>query len=635
IGPGLGERSIELGMQSMLFGGLAVLAFMIWYYRTSGLVAVICVMLNVLMILGVMQFIRSTFTLPGIAGIVLTIGMAVDGNVLIYERIREELDRGKAVLQAVRAGFDRAMITIFDANLTTLIAGLVLYNVGIGPIRGFAVSLNVGIVTTMFTSFFVCRVVFHYLLQWGLLKEIRMRKWLTHVNVDWMKPAKALVTGSGILILIGLVNFAATPRDVSLGLDFTGGASMQIVLKEPLTRAQLIDRLREDAAFRADFPNAQVTTVGEVKDGKATQFNLKLKLSDQVAERMQQEKAKAKAEGRAFEPPYTRHVLRLLAASLVDQPSSGAELVENPTNPSAKFATLTLHFATPVRVQDLQAKLAVPLPNARVRSADKESPETSKNLTVEFQVEASTTPEQLFPLVKGYLGDLRDTGNQPVELSSPIPEASELGGRLVGELRNAAIGAMVLSLFLVTMYVRVRFHEFKYGIAAVVALLHDVLMSFGVVVAANRLGLVDVELDIGMIAAFLTIVGFSINDTIVIFDRVRENLQDQARLGDTKETFEQLLNRSVNQTMSRTLLTSATVLFVVLAQFLVNYHNQSPLEGFSFTLLIGFLSGVYSTVYIASPVVLWLHNRELRRGGAPGATAGHSPLPTAPATSRA
>lgn len=205
----------------------------------------------------------------------------------------------------------------------------------------------------------------------------------------------------------------------------------------------------------------------------------------------------------------------------------------------------------------------------------------------------------------------------------------EIVGPVIGrDLQLKGIYATLASIVGIALYIALRFRP-AFAIGAIAATLHDVLVTL------VFLAFFGYDLSLNIVAALLTITGYSVNDTIVIFDRVRENLQDQARLGDTKETFEQLLNRSVNQTMSRTLLTSATVLFVVLAQFLVNYHNQSPLEGFSFTLLIGFLSGVYSTVYIASPVVLWLHNRELRRGGAPGATAGHSPLPTAPATSRA
>ena len=163
------------------------------------------------------------------------------------------------------------------------------------------------------------------------------------------------------------------------------------------------------------------------------------------------------------------------------------------------------------------------------------------------------------------------------------------------------------------MYIRVRFHEYKYGIAAAVAIVHDLLISFGFVVFANYMGWVNVELDLGMIAAFLTVVGYSINDTIVVFDRFRENLHDQKRLGDSTESFSHVLNRSINQTMSRTVWTTATVVFVVAAQFLVNYGAGSSLEGFSFCLLVGMISGVYSTIYIATPILVWLHNREERK----------------------
>jgi preprotein translocase SecF subunit len=177
---------------------------------------------------------------------------------------------------------------------------------------------------------------------------------------------------------------------------------------------------------------------------------------------------------------------------------------------------------------------------------------------------------------------------------------------MVGELRNAAIAAMVLSWFLIVMYIRLRFHEYRYGVAAVVALIHDVLVAFVAVVIANSLGIVNAEIDLSMIAAFLTIVGYSVNDTIVIFDRIRENISDAKRLGDNRTPFAGLLNLSINQTMQRTILTTGATLFVVIAQFVINRGSGSSLEGFSFALIVGMLSGTYSTIFIACPLVLWL-----------------------------
>ena len=240
--------------------------------------------------------------------------------------------------------------------------------------------------------------------------------------------------------------------------------------------------------------------------------------------------------------------------------------------------------------------------------------DAGKNFSVEYNVPSTMKLSQLGQELSDRLhGSLKSVAGAEIELSDPIPESEEIGGRMVGELRNAAISALVVALFLIVMFIRLRFHEYKYGIAAVVALAHDVLITLGVVVAANAAGLVHAELDLAMIAAFLTIIGYSINDTIVIFDRVRENLHEQDRLG-LHPNHPEIMNTSINQTLSRTILTSMTTLFVVLIQFVVNKDSGSSLEGFSFALTIGLVSGTYSTIFIATPIVLWMRKREGKGG---------------------
>jgi preprotein translocase SecF subunit len=211
--------------------------------------------------------------------------------------------------------------------------------------------------------------------------------------------------------------------------------------------------------------------------------------------------------------------------------------------------------------------------------------------------------------VQSQLTELKDANNKPIVLSDPFPEASEIQGRLVDELRNAAIGSLVCAWALIVLYLRVRFHEYKYGIAAVVALIHDVLVAFVAVAFFNHIGFVHAEIDLAMIACFLTIIGYSVNDTIVIFDRIRENVNENAKLGKT-EPLRTLINRALNQTMSRTLLTSGLTMLVVLAQFFVNWGSESDLESFAFAMFIGMVSGVYSTVYIAAPILIWLDKRK-------------------------
>ncbi len=625
IGSTLGEQAIFRGQLSMALGAAAVVIFMLLYYRTAGVVSVIALALNVLFLMGAMVAIRATLTLPGIAGVVLTLGMAVDANILIYERVREELTRGKALLQAVRAGFDRALLTIMDSNLTTFLVGLVLYNVGVGPVRGFAVTMMIGIVTSVFTAYFVARLIFHYLLAWNKLTHFRTTSWFANISIDWLSKARLAAVLSLLVIGGGLLHFFTAPREKVLGLDFTGGAALQVALKEPMQREELKARLLDNETFKKAFPDPQIITAGDIgSDGKARTFSVKLKLTPEELAAISAERQAAARKGENYEPPYLRQFREILASVLVDSPFDSAQVVPQPGSEQVADGTLNLHFLEPVKVADVQTALSKRHRVSDVRVVGDAAATAGNTLQVTMDVPTDTRPDQIFQKVIEALNQVRTADGKKVELSRPFPEASEIGGRIVGEFKMAAIGAMILSWAFILAYVRIRFHEYKYGIAAVVALVHDVLVTFGVVCLFNRLGLVNAEVNMTMIAALLTIIGYSINDTIVIFDRVRENVSDQARLG-TNERFESILNKSVNQTFSRTFLTTGHTMFVVVCQFAVNYGSGSDLEGFSFALLVGFLAGTYSTVFIAAPVVLWLKKRE--KGTPPEADAATQLVP--------
>lgn len=618
----LGRESIQRGVYSIVGGGVLVLAFILLYYRLAGIVAFAAIVMNILLILAVMLFIEATLTLPGLGGLVLTMGMAVDANILIYERIREELRKGKELLQAVRLGFDRAMVTILDANITTFIAGIVLYNVGVGPVRGFAVTLMVGIATSVFTAFFVSRLIFHYLLAAKVLRRFRVAEWLVNVRANFLRWSRVAFAASSIAVIAGLAAFATIPADVKYGLDFTGGADLRVVLKEPMSAEDMRQLLASHEKFRQEFPNPQVNRSAE----KPNEFTIKLKLTDRQLEEIRKlQEAHDDSKG-PFEPPYKRLLREVLADKLVPAAFSNPFRTPIPGNPTTDVASITLHFARPVQRAEVLKRMQAEFGNVTVLGrTDEESDWTeeidwSRDMRLEFDVAKGEDPNRFFDLVtralvKRDLPPLKDKEGHEVMLSNPIPDAEEIGGRMVGELRTAAIGAIVLSLFLIVMYIRIRFHEYKYGIGAVVALVHDVLITLGVVVFWNWTGWVHAEIDLPMIAAFLTIIGYSINDTIIIFDRIRENLSEQQRLGESKESFRELVNRSINQTLSRTILTSSTTLFVVLAQFVVNYGSGSSLESFSFALIVGILSGTYSTIFMASPVVIWLRDRQMAASG--------------------
>ncbi len=617
IGASLGEVAIFRGGLSMALGAAAVVIFMLAYYRTAGLVAVIGLAMNVLLLMAAMIGMRATLTLPGIAGLVLTLGMAVDSNILIYERIREELNRGKAIVQAVRAGFDRALLTILDANITTFLAGLVLYHIGVGPIRGFAVTLMVGIVTSVFTAYFVSRLIYHYLLEKEKLKGFRVTTWFADIAVDWVKKCKVVATASGLLIVVLMANFFVTPSDVSMGLEFTGGANLQVVLRQPVTKAELRAKLAAHPEFHAEFPDPQILNVrGVDAEGRSDEFAVKLKLRTAYAEKVRNDRHAASLRGEAYEPPYLKQFSAILADNLVERAFDSEQVVEDPNSSTTAIGMINLHFTEPVKVEDIRLETAKVFRVKDVHVVGDPSATAGKTVQVAIDVPVETKANSLLGMLARPLGNLKNSQGGRIQLSSPFPEASEIGGRMVGELQASAIGAMLLSWLLIGLYVRVRFHEYKFGIAAVVAVIHDILVTFGFVVLMNRLGLVAAEVDMPMIAALLTVVGYSINDSIVVFDRVRENLADQARLG-TKETFAELVNRAINQTFSRTVLTTGTTVITVLAMFLVTRGTGSSLEGFSFALVIGVAAGSYSTIFIATPILLWMKAREKPPAAAP------------------
>ena len=507
------------------------------------------------------------------------------------------------------------MVTILDANITTFLAGVVLYNVGVGPVRGFAVTLMVGILTSLFTALFVTRLVFHYLMDRKILTEFKVATWFTGLKFDFVRFGRAAFTGSLIAIVVGLAYSATVRSDQMLGLDFTGGASVEVRLKEGATTQELAQWMASDAEFAKDYPNPLINTVDELVGNKAKAFTVKLKITEEQRAQLDQQRAEAKARGEIFEPPYKQQLLKNAQLPLVAGAFSRVQNNPLPGQPIG-LAYAEVHFQQPVSIAEIQRRLELEKGGEpEVSSMSGEGTEAT-DVVVEFPVAKNANNSDIEETITLALKDMGDVNGDPVALSNPIPSAEIIGSRMVGELRTAAIGAMVLSLFLIVMYIRIRFREYKYGFAAVAALVHDVLITFCLIVAFNSMGLVNAEIDLPMIAAFLTIIGYSINDTIVIFDRVRENLSERKRLGDTKETFAELLNRSINQTLSRTILTSGTTLFVVLAVFLVNRGSGSGLEGFAFALTIGILSGTYSTMFIASPLVLWLRRREAAEGEA-------------------
>lgn len=469
VGPLLGQDSIKSGIKASIIGSVLVIIFMAVYYLIAGLIANTALILNLLMILGGLGLlpvlfpgVSATLTLPGIAGMVLSLGMAVDANVLINERIREELASGKTLRTAVANGYSKAFSAILDSNLTTLIAAFLLFQFGTGPIRGFAVTLTIGLIASMFTAIVVTRTILEILLNFGLLKKsLPMLKLIRQTRVDFIGKRRIFYALSVIVIGVGLFSLYKQGNK-AYGIDFAGGQLQEYSFDSSVKLEEVRQALRE------------------------------MGLSD----------------------------------------SSIQQFKENPR---------VVLIKTPAHIT------------------------ASETITAKLK--------EKFP----------DENIQILRVEKVGPVAGK-------HLRGKAVNALLWSLVGILIYVAFRFKHFNFAVAGVIALLHDVVVSLGFLALTGR------QIDLLSITAFLTIAGYSINDTIVIYDRVREN----NRLARKMSLYE-LINLSVNQTLGRTILTSLVTLLVVIAILL---YGGEVLSNFAFTLLVGFVSGVYSTVFIASPLVL-------------------------------
>ena len=463
VNPTLGKDSIRSGIKACIYGTLAVSAFMLVYYLMAGMVANVALIANIIILLGVMCSVGTTLTLPVIAGIVLTVGMAVDANVLIYERIREETAKGKSLRGAIAAGYDRAFGTIFDSHVTTLISSIILIFMGTGSIKGFGVALTIGVTASLFTALIVTRMIFDFLVDRGWLKSLPMFHVIRATKLDFMKLAKPAFAISWLLIAIG-VGYGFHRGKSAFGVDFLGGDTCLFSFENRADEAQVRSAL----------------TKAGIKD---------------------------------------------------------------------------------------------PL--------------------IQYQKDLSTRKETL------RVDSATGTGGAVVSVLTKLPEAKfiklkqdHIGATVGQEIQKSAVIAALLSLFGILVYVAVRY-EFSFAVGAVLAVVHDVLMTIGWYCLSGR------EFNATTVAAILTIIGFSTNDTIVIFDRIREDL----KLG-VRGTFREVMNQALNQTLSRTLITSGTVFIATTSLYI---FGGGAINDFAFTFLVGIITGTYSSIYIASALVLWWH----------------------------
>jgi SecD/SecF fusion protein len=456
----LGSDSIRSGVYAGLVGLTLSLLFIIIYYRFAGLVASFALILNLVLLFGAMAMFNFVLTLPGIAGIILTIGMAVDANVLIYERLREEIATGKPLNVALNAAYDRAFSAIFDSNVTTLITALILFWKATGPVKGFAVTLTIGIVASMFSALLVTRNCFNWAIASGVLKRVTMSNLIKATNFDFLSKRLLSVGISTLVILVSVVVFAVR-GEKNFGIDFKGGDLLVLEGQKKVDEGDVRAALKE-----IDLEESVVQT--------------------------------EKASGKEF---------------------------------------LT------------------------IRSAPGTSDRIEKLLDEKF-------PEAKFRV-----------------------EQSDKVGKLVGdELARNSLIALGLGIIGIFIYVTARF-EFSFALAAIIALLHDVILTIGAFALFGR------ELSLIIVGAVLTIAGYSINDTIVVFDRIREGMRTTNAV-----SLQFIMNRAINETLGRTILTGGTTVLSTLALY---FLGGPVLHDFAFTILVGILVGTYSSIFVASPIVLW------------------------------
>lgn len=582
MGPGLGEDTIRKGTYSVAGAFLAVCVFMIIYYKFSGLVAVIALFANLLLTFAFLVFANAAITLPGLAGLVLMLGMAVDANVLIYERLREERERGANLAMAIRNAYDRAFPTIIDTHLTSIFTSIVLYAVGTDQLKGFGISLTMGLVISLFTSLYMTRLIFDLGLNRGWIKKLSMMKFLSRPNIDFMRVRYYWFTATVLLSIFGLAIFVMRGEN-GWNIDFTGGTAYSFQFKEPVE----IQHVREKVHQQGELTDPAVDAIyrdATVGGGATRYFTLRTTNKD----RDQVRKGVEKAFGQ--ELLYGSATATKVTTVTPDAEKRDREFEMTFTNKEPPKEEVGKHIA----------KWLEKLPEANreyyevVGKTPGEREGYFKSVTVKFKV----------PDRPDLANELPDYLVQ--QFNAPVSDRLEnFDSGLAAEMQGRAISAIVFSWLAIVGYLWFRFGNWTFGVAAVLCLVHDLVLTVGIIglchyiVAAfgNILLLEDFKIDLPAVAALLTLVGYSVNDTIVVFDRIREIR------GKNPLLTPQIINDSVNQTLSRTLIVSFITWLVVLVLYI---FGGEGVKLFAFVMVVGVIIGTYSSIFVASPLLLIL-----------------------------
>ncbi len=612
VGPSLGQDSIQRGIWASLISALGVAIFMIAFYRLAGLISIIGLAINLLFLLAAMSIFGATLTLPGLAGLALTIGMAVDANILIYERIREEVARGRSAVQAFEAGYERAFTTIVDSNITTLIIGLVLYWFGTGPVKGFAVTMSLGILTTLVSVLWCSRVFLRLLVDGGTIRDWKMGSFRLP-TLDFVKPMRICLGVSTLMVVLCLFVFFSR-GDKQYGTDFKGGTRMHFAFADE----QTIDDVRKaisgistvvDGKNVAKYSDAEIQIIAEAGQGLAAvskignktarEFQMRTASFDESGLRRDlQEVFKGKLSHEPFEE------LRDLPAN--DRAFGGRG--QGPTGLLVHFRAEKFDLAALDKALGERLKGVLEKDEADGRPCykleERPAPAGAKEVLLTISRPDADAPDGRLMQVREVIRKLGKDGAVTIS-KDPFVSVEKIGPAVAGELRDATFWAMIWSWALMILYVAVRFNRVAYGVAAVLALVHDAIIALGFTSIVGWLvpetwG-VSFEMNLNTLAAILTVIGYSVNDTIVIFDRIRENLGTMK-----KESFGEIINASINGTMSRTILTSFTVWLTCVILYVFTMTSGGGIASFAFPMLMGVFAGTYSTVYIAAPILmLW------------------------------
>lgn len=705
----LGQELRDKGIWAIGASLILVLVFMVIYYGFAGIVATLSLILNLLLILALVMMIKQPLTLTGLAGLVLTVGMSVDANVLIFERIREELDRGSALRMAIRNGFDKATVTIVDANITTLITALILYVFGTEQVKGFSVTLILGILMSMYTAIYCSRLIFDVSERKGWLTKLNMRRILDKGSWKFLDKVSLTSVVSIALIGIGLASMFFLGAKI-LDHDLRGGSTVRMVFKE----AQDIDAIREKLnneeviakGERAEFTVSGFSGVGTEPEMANRVFKVDSSLPawegesdgerwDQLDEVMarvfagelemhgatvSESDSQSSNDSTGDTNQQSNHrspswnglgelqssAIGLLRPTMFLQ--SAAEADSEPANEAtdpeittksadAKMkdaesadAQMPAVDAAEIDPRDFDSgpsdsknmaqpadmKMSTKVSKSILRNMTFEQPISGKTLK-ELLLQASTSidrgideenikvdspdtePGESVATTMSKTWSAEFTNISPIDVDDVIkkwsddfnsrpyfPTSSKVGGQIAKKMQGQALFAVVLSLLAIILYVWFRFQNLAFGLAAVIALIHDVAIVLGAIAISHYLsgglgflGIDSFKISLEVVAALLTVIGYSLNDTIVVFDRIREVR------GKRKDITAEIINTSISQTLSRTILTSLTTFIVV---FILYCFGGDAIHGFAFALTIGVIVGTYSSIFVASPALLWLMN---------------------------